>query len=148
MRIAKKNLKKLMQLQHQIEKKSENKNTEVEVPEKDMNNPRKRAEILNNLRRKNFYQIKDNLLEAKPHNLLLNTEKDKDNCISWMGIVLDSKIVSSQKSYILIGNLCAPYNQNEFKLFASHVWLRCQNISLFSFAKLYASIGEVLVGRL
>ena len=147
MRIAKKNLKKLMQLQHQIEKKSENKNTEVEVPEKDMNNPRKRAEILNNLRRKNFYQIKDNLLEAKPHNLLLNTEKDKDNCISWMGIVLDSKIVSSQESYILIGNLCTLYNQNEFKLFASHVWLRCQNISLFSFAKLYASIGEVLVGR-
>lgn len=110
MRIAKKNLKKLMQLQHQIEKKSENKNTEVEVPEKDMNNPRKRAEILNNLRRKNFYQIKDNLLEAKPHNLLLNTEKDKDNCISWMGIVLDSKIVSSQESYILIGNLCTLYS--------------------------------------
>ncbi|AEG41721.1 hypothetical protein [Lactobacillus kefiranofaciens] len=121
MRIAKKNLKKLMQLQRQIDKKSGNKNTEVEVLEKDMNNPQKRAEILNNLRSKNFYQIKDDLLEARPHNLLLDTEKDKDNCISWMGIVLDSKIVSSQESYILIGNLCTPYNQNEFKLFANHV---------------------------
>lgn len=146
MRMPQKELNKMMRFQQQMRAKQKNNNivTFEKIRHKSSS---KKAEEYNKLRRKNFFGFKNKFLTAKPHNEAMIENRDEDDCLWWQGMVLDTKIVSSQESYILLGNLTSPYSKHHYEEYASHSWLRVQDIKLLAPINLTVGVGDLLVGR-